>query len=439
MDMPREADTGAAMPGMETDQPTTGEPPMGADGHAGHGADMPVEGMAMPGGGEGRTAMGHGSGTSLVPANMPMYGEMAQWGRWHASWHGVAHLVYDDMNGTRGGSKLVSTNMFMGLAKHDNSSRDHVTVTAMVSLEPLTVGGSGYPLLLQTGESWNGVPLVDHQHPHNYFSELSFRYDRDVAPDTSAYIYLAPVGEPALGPTAYVHRILFLDHPIAPIGHHWQDATHIAYGVITLGGRWHDLQLEASVFNGREPSEQRYRIDSPELDSASGRISYAASDSLALQASYGFLKSPEELHPEEDIHRTTASAHFDTPVGSSSVLEAVAVWGRNRTGIGDLDSYLLEATLKGDCWTPFARFEQVEKNAEELLIPSPVPPDSVFTVRQLTLGVTRELGYVGDWQVAVGAAGLLSFTPSSLDPFYGSDPTGFVVFLRIHPPRMQHM
>ena len=185
----------------------------------------------------------------------------------------------------------------------------------MMSLDPLTEGGRGYPLLFQTGESWNGEALHDRQHPHDLFDELSFSFSQKFDHDFSGYIYFGYPGEPALGPPAFMHRPSAMDDPDAPIGHHWQDSTHITFGVATLVCVWRNIKIEGSIFTGREPDEDRYDFDQPRFDSYSGRLSWNPTRNLALQVSYGYIKSPEALEPELNIHRTTASAIYNLPLG----------------------------------------------------------------------------------------------------------------------------
>lgn len=56
--------------------------------------------------------------------------------------------------------------MGMGQRKIGKNGLFHFNV--MLSLDSF-FGGNGYPLLFQTGESWQGKLLVDRQHPHVYF------------------------------------------------------------------------------------------------------------------------------------------------------------------------------------------------------------------------------------------------------------------------------
>lgn len=380
-----------------------------------------------------------GAGTSWLPDSTPMYGLMRQSGQWHLMYHGAAHLAYDAMNGPRCDEKLILPNWAMLMAYRDVGMRDQWRLAAMLSLDPMTVGGSGYPLLFQTGETWNDEPLIDHQHPHNFFTELSAKYTHALNPNQAVYFYAAPVGQPALGPVAYMHRTFALDDPLAPIGHHWQDATHIAYGVVTGGYQTRTWQLEASTFNGREPGENRYEIEKPTFDSFSTRLQYNPSRDWALETSFAFLKSPEALHPEEDAHRTEISAIYNRPLSATRNLQTTLLWGQNAVDGLDLDSYLVEAQLKQDGgWTPYLRYEYIRKNAEELVLSPPFPEDRVFNLQQATIGVSRDLPIRGEYQWGVGAQWIVSFTPEALEPFYGHNPTGWLVYLRVHPKQMAH-
>ncbi len=405
--------------------------------HAQHAAGM--EGMSMDTNPIGIPMSRFGSGTSWLPDSTPMYGVMQHRGEWNIMYHGAAFLAYDRMNGPRGDSKLISTNWAMAMASRKLDSKSDVRLAAMMSLEPLTVGGEGYPLLFQTGETWRRQPLRDHQHPHNLFIELSSYYTRAITADSAAFAYFAPVGEPAFGPVTYMHRTTGLDNLLAPIGHHWQDATHITFWTATLGYETRKWKLDASAFNGREPSENRYEWQSPKFDSFSGRVSYNPTPDLTLQASRAYLHSPEELHPGEDVHRTDVSATYNRPLGPGRNFQSTLVWARNRIEGQNLDGWLIEAQLKQDRgWTPFFRYEHVRKNAEELVLPESFPPDQVFDLQQLSLGVTREIFTTGSLNWAVGGQIVLNKVPCGLRSVYGDDPAGWLLFIRVHPNACNH-
>ena len=312
----------------------------------------------------------------------------------------------------------------------------------MLSLDPWTVTPRGYPLLLQSGESFHGDPLHDRQHPHDFWMELGAMYERAVSKHVGVELYGAPSGEPALGPVAFMHRPSAMDNPLAPIGHHWEDATHIAFGVVTMGLFTHEWKLEGSVFNGREPDENRWNFDTIKLDSYSGRLLYNPSAHWALSAGYGFLKSPEALVPTESVHRITASAIYGTAIGADGQLATTFVWGANKNSAHPALSHaaLLESeAILDKSNTLIGRVEYVQKSAEDLVLDTPqfgFPSDQHFNVSSLSLGYIREVARLRGATLGVGAMGTLNMAPSSLENAYGSRmPLGGVIFVRLRPLR----
>jgi hypothetical protein len=314
----------------------------------------------------------------------------------------------------------------------------------MLSLDPGTVTGRGYPLLLQTGETYGGAPLHDRQHPHDFWMELGVLYERQVSDRLGVAFYAAPSGEPALGPVAFMHRPSAMDDPVAPLGHHWQDATHTSFGVVTLGVFGYRWKLEASAFNGREPDEHRWNFDSIRLDSYAGRLTLNPSDRWSLSAAYGFLKSPEAHAPDQSAHRVTAAAMYGAPLGHEGQFAATAVYGVNRMS-GHLvpaewsHTFLVEAEAVFDRrHTVFGRAEWVRKTAEDLVIPV-ADLDQHFHLGSLSVGAVRELGSGLGMTLGLGLRGTLNLLPPSLVPYYGSrTPLGGMVFLRVRPVRATH-
>jgi hypothetical protein len=308
----------------------------------------------------------------------------------------------------------------------------------MLSAEPWTIGSRGYPLLVQSGESYQGVPLHDRQHPHDLFMELAALYERAVARDFGVSLYLAPVGEPALGPVAFPHRPSAADDPLAPLSHHWQDGTHITFGVVTAGVFTRSVKLEASWFNGREPDEIRTNFDytGRRLDSYSARLTVNPGPRWSVSAWYAYLKSPEALNPDESLHRIGASALTTQPVGTTGTWSSGLIYGANdQIGPGPLaSSVVLESTLDLDGTNAlFGRAEYVRKSAAELVIPS-VPPTTEYDVGALALGYQRTVGTVAGLAAGVGMRGSLNFVPSSLDAAYGSrTPVGAAIYLQLRP------
>jgi hypothetical protein len=384
-----------------------------------------------------------GSGTSWLPDASPMRAYHFMPGGWMLMVHGDADLYYDHQGAARGDDQVGATNWAMLMAMHPLGS-GMLHLHGMLSIEPLTVGGRGYPLLLQTGESYQGLALRDRQHPHDLFMELSARYELPVAPNLGLSLYAAPVGEPAIGPVAYMHRPSAQNDPFAPIGHHWQDATHITFGVLTAGVFTRTLQLEGTVFHGREPDEDRYDVDLGALDSYGGRVTLNPTPSWSFAASYGYLKSPEELHPDENQHRLGASVLYTRRLGRDGDWASAVVYGANKSTVagepspGFQNSLLLESNAQlDDRNSVFGRVEWVQKSAEELVVPG-AAPDTRFNVGAVALGYIREVAQYRGAGLGLGIRGALNLVPQALEPTYGTrTPVGIVVYARLRPTVLQ--
>lgn len=374
---------------------------------------------------------GMGSGTSRLPMNEVMRGvHLMPSQRDMVMVQANVLPAYTDQGGPRGGTKFYAQSMAMAMWIHDLADvlgdGAKLTGQAMLSLEP-AMRHDGYPLLFATGEEAYGGPLVDRQHPHDLFMELSARLDVPVAPGLKAFVYGGPVGEPALGPSAFMHRASAQYNPEAPITHHWFDSTHITYGVVTAGLAGKTWQIEASAFRGQEPDENRWSIERPKLDSWSVRASFAPSPAWALQVSYGKLKQPEASHPGENERRTTASAHYNNGRGLSAMAAFSAkkrVPGETRT------AWLGEANWDAnDHDTLFGRIENVSNDE---LFPDHDSPlhDVPFRVTKFELGYAYRLRIAGPLQVAVGGTGALFAKPAALSAAYGKNPIGATVFAK---------
>jgi hypothetical protein len=369
------------------------------------------------------------SGTSWQPDSSAMEGIHSMSGSWMTMWHGSLTGVYTDQHGPRGDSQAFTESMLMFMARRQ-VSEGVIGLRAMMSLEP-TMGSRGYPLLFQTGETANGRdPLIDRQHPHNLLMEVAASYSRTLARDSSIFIYAGPVGEPALGPPAFMHRASSDDNPEAPLTHHWLDATHVAFGVVTIGYVWRDFKVEASAFNGREPDEHRYDVQFRSLDSSSIRLSWNPTSHLAMQISSGRLSSPEQLEPEINVRRTTASAIYDQPFDSVHWQTTLAA-GRDAADHGhhSTDGYLLDSALRLPFGhTVFARFEYVEKN--ELFESGTSHVGEVFPIRKLSAGYSYDFAQITHLSFGIGGVISKHFIPDELNPVYGRDPSSLSLFLR---------
>jgi len=377
------------------------------------------------------------SGTAWVPDSTPTYGKMIMLGDDMLMLHGGAFPRYTNVSTPRGDDRIDLPNWMMAMFSHSLGERAQLGLRAMMSLDPLTEGGRGYPLLYQSGESWQGQPLHDRQHPHDFFAELSATYSRKFAHDFSSYLYFGYPGEPALGPPTFMHRLSAMDNPDAPIGHHWEDSSHITFGVATLGAVWRNVKVEGSIFTGREPNENRYNFDEPRFDSFSGRISWNPTRNLALQVSHGYLHSPEELDPTSNQHRTTASAIYNISLGEDSNWSTSFVWAQDRnTGERATQALLLETDYQRGRDTIYARWERVEKPGHELVL-AEADHDRVFPVAGYSLGYVRDLVHGRGIDVGLGAEFTLNNMPDGLERYYGDGvPYGFQFFLRLRPSRL---
>ncbi len=395
-----------------------------------------------------------GSGTAWLPAASPMAMAHTMAGGWHLMLHGAIYPrvkaadLFDA--GSRGdAATLDAPNWLMGMAQRPLGERLQLTARLMVSADPLTEGGAGYPLLFQSGETYEGERLVDRQHPHDLVSEASVALAARLGEGVAAFGYAAYPGEPALGPTAFMHRPSARFGTDAPLSHHWQDATHIAWGVATAGLVVGPVKVDGSVFTGAEPDEDRYTPDPARFDSYAARLSWSPTDRWALQVSRGFLREPEALEPGVDVWRTTASALYARPV-SDGDLTATLAWGVNEhvedhDDVGGDDHHgglqhalLAEAALQRGPWAVYSRGELTQKAGTELALGGDLG-EAVHTIGSLSLGGARRVARVGGLDAMLGLQATTYAVPDALRPVYGDLPISGQVFLRITPSAMAGM
>jgi len=381
-----------------------------------------------------------GSGTSWLPDSSPIYGRMFMFDDDDMLMlHGAIFPRYTNVSSERGDDRIDAPNWIMAMFSHPFRESTQLGLRTMMSLDPLTEQGRGYPLLLQSGESWLDQPLHDRQHPHDLFDELSFSLSQKFTHDLSGYIYFGYPGEPALGPPTFMHRPSGMDDPDAPIGHHWQDSTHVTFGVATAGIQWHNVKIEGSIFTGREPNENRYDFDRPRFDSFSGRIAWNPTPDLALQVSHAYIESPEALEPNVNRHRTTASLIYNRVLGPDSNWATTFVWGQNDdTHEGKTESVLLETNYQRERDTVYARWERVEKSGRELVL-APIDLDEIFPLNAISTGYVRDLSRRNNIDIGLGGQFTVDFWPEELDRYYRGGPGyAFQVFLRVRPPQHVH-
>jgi hypothetical protein len=386
-----------------------------------------------------------GSGTSLLPASSLMY--MHHWIK--RDWLVVLHynLVADvnQQGGPRGVTKFESANWFMPMAYRKVGSGT-LQLRGMFSAEPFTFPPGGSPLIFQTGETYKGRPIIDRQHPHDLFMELSAQYTLPIGDRGTWFTYFGYPGEPALGPPAFMHRPSALENPSATLGHHLQDSTHITFGVFTTGFTYRWFKIEGSIFNGREPGENRYDFDAHKWNSRSARVTLALTRNWTAQVSYGFLRSPEGQEATVDVRRATASLHYNRTFNRGNWASAF-IWGRNHVsghpdGVINLNSYTAESTVNFlDQNYLYTRLELVDKDDllrtsdRALLGISQHHP--VFRIGAYTFGGARDIWNTNKVSFAVGGDLTLYSKPSILDRLYGENPVSWKIFFRVRPAKMK--
>jgi hypothetical protein len=379
------------------------------------------------------------SGTSAQPNSTPAPMLMKTAHAWTLMFHANVFILDEQQSGPRGADKLFSTNWFMGMAQHKLGA-GVFTIRNMLTLEPATITDRRYPLLFQQGETAYGVPIADGQHPHDFVMELAVLYDLKLGDNGLLSFYFSPVGDPAIGPTAYPHRASAAENPVAPLGHHQEDSTHVAADVATAGFTYRIVRIEASGFHGREPDEFRWDIDQGKIDSWSTRLTIQPGKNWSGQYSYARITSPEALFPAENQERMTASAMYNRPLNNGNWANTF-VWGRTRSlqeANSIFNSYLFESTVRfltrNYAWT---RIESAERSNELLVGENPPPlgfmEKPIGHVHAYTFGYDRDFDLIPDLASAVGAQFTTYGVPSILQPMYGAHPVGVAMFVRLRP------
>jgi hypothetical protein len=411
----------SGMSGMQMNKPGEGHEAMAM------GSSSKRQGTMAMGGALGSYPMQReATGTAWQPDMSEPMSLMTMSGDWMLMGEGTIDFVYDHQSGPRGDDKAFASGMLMGMARH-SLGNGTLQMRAMISPDPL-MGPSGYPLLLASGETANGRDrLIDRQHPHDFFMELSGSASQSLGAKNSVFIYAGLPGEPAFGPPAFMHREAIMDSPEAPISHHWLDSTHISFGVVTAGVVLDRVKLEVSRFNGREPDQHRWNIETGPLDSTAIRFSWNPTDTLALQASWGHFIDPEQLEPGIDQKRLSASALYARELAPGWKFAGTLAWGRKTADRHHDDAFVAEASLKHEAWTLFGRGEMVENR--ELV---PAQDEPAYHVGKVSLGALRDFRIANHFSIGAGGLFALNFVPHSLAELYGeSNPTGMMGFVRL--------
>ena len=378
------------------------------------------------------------SGTSAEPNSTPAPMLMNMKNHWMLMFHSNVFVTDLQQTSQRGGDKFFSTNWFMPMAERELGP-GQLTLRAMFSLEPATVTSRQYPLLFQQGETAFGKPIADGQHPHDFLMEVAALYDLNLSGKTLLSFYFAPVGDPAIGPTAYPHRASASENPVGTLGHHQQDSTHIADDVVTVGLTHGIVRIEGSGFHGQEPDEFRWNLDYGRIDSWSTRLTLQPGKNWSGQYSCARITAPEALFPTENQARTTASVMYNRPLTNGNWANTL-LWGRTRS-LGDNskeNSYLLESLVRfkssNYAWT---RIENAGRSNElrngTNLLPGNFREEPLAHVQAWTFGYDHDIDLVPHLRSAIGAQVTTYGVPDTLRPIYGSHPVGVAVFVRFRP------
>lgn len=382
-----------------------------------------------------------GSGTSWAPASTRTQMVHKQSGEWLLMFHYNALVGVNSQGGPRGITRVESANWFMPMAFH-KLGRGTLQLRGMFSFEPFTFPAGGSPLLFQTGETYQGRPIIDAQHPHDLVMELSAQYTHPLGERGTWFTYFGYPGEPALGPTAFMHRASASENPSAALSHHLQDSSHISFGVFTTGFTYRWFKVEGSVFNGREPDENRYNFEAHPWTSRSARLSVAPNSNWAIQVSHALLRNPEAQEPG-DVRRTTASVSYNKPLARGSWATSL-IWGRNHEIHGgetfNLNGYVAESTVNFQSRNYlYTRLELVDKNqllrADDRRLLGITEHHPSFRIGAYTFGGARDIWSTEKLSLALGGDIAFYSKPATLDAIYGSSPVSYRTFMRLRPGR----
>ena len=385
------------------------------------------------------------SGTAWNPDSSPLFARMKMldnggmlmlMGNMFVRYKEVGSQRNLSVAGAGSSAKADAPSMFMLMYSHPIGKRSQFGFRSMVSLDPIIEQGFGYPLLYQSGEQFRGEAIHDRQHPHDLFSELAVTFSYKFSDQRSFFVYAGYPGEPALGPPTFMHRISGTNNPDAPLGHHWQDSTHITFGVATAGYSFGKAKIEASAFNGREPDANRWNFDKPRLDSFSGRLSWNPTKNWAFQISHGYITRPERSEPQLKIlHRTTASGIYNRKIDDDHFWANSLVWGQNYGNGERTNAVLFESNYDFYKNAVFGRLESVQKTGRDLVL-DVTDLEKTFRVGAYSLGYIRDLTRGKGIDVGLGAMATINTNPQPLATYYGGTThAGWQVFLRFRPSK----
>jgi hypothetical protein len=350
------------------------------------------------------------SGTAWNPGPEPHHANLFTRGPWRAFVTGTLFATFSAETGPdEQRNEVFSTNWVAAGAQRTLGSRGLLLFRGRVSLEPLTIPEEGYPQMLQFVTAEGGGPLLDTMRPHDLAGEIAADLALRLGTASFIHLYVAPVGDPALGAVPFAQRASSEEFAEAPFNYDVQELTHDSTSVVTAGFGSRFFTLEASVFHDAVTSGRHTSIDSGDIDSRSVRLVLTPTRNLAVQVSRGELGDAER-------EISTASISY----GSRHVLGTM-LWSRRE----ELDALSVEATLRATRNTFSARVETVERPPGFLGEPE-VEPTTHFTVGYL-FDVVRRRGY----RAGVGVNFDYHTQSHEFPSRYGHKPQGLYAFVRV--------
>ncbi len=341
---------------------------------------------------------------------------------WKLHHHTVLTLANSNQSGPRGGEKTFVTGMYMVQASRAINTSTNIKLSLMLSPDPF-MGKAGYPLLLQAGETADGVtPLVDAQHPHDLFMDMSATLTHRFSDDLSGYVKAGWPSEVTFGPTTFMHRASGERLPVAPLTHHWFDSTHVSMGMVAAGVSKGPLTFEATRFTGREPDEKRFDLESPRLDSTAARVTWQMIPNVRAQASWMRQTGPEFISPDEDVLKLSASIEAHV-----AGIDTTFAFGRKQHPGSDHkpnDAWLAEATWPvAPQWYVLGRYERVRTHE--------LGPDD-YWVAKSQLGAMRDFTLTDNAKLGVGLVRQWNDVPTALEASYGPKRDGLFGFVTLN-------
>jgi hypothetical protein len=329
--------------------------------------------------------------------------------QWSSSIDGALFATSVNQTGPRTPeNKFFSTNWLLAEAERDLGGGRSVMIRGRFSLEPLTIPRQGYPQLLQYVSAVSGGPLIDHQRAHDLIEEVAVGLEWH-----PIQLYLAPVGEPPLGPEPYAQRASSVDFAEAPFAYDLQESFHVATRVVAAAVTTNAVDIEGGVFHNAISTGRHSTINDGSIDSWSARLTIAPRSRISAQISTGRLGADKREVISASVSYT----------GTALAASAIA------TRRNHLSAYAIESTIRGGRSTLLARLESVDR-------PAGVFNFNLHRQTHFTLGYIFDILRKPAYRVGLGANVDYHSGNPELQPVYGHKPQSVYTFVRLRTDRV---